>query len=261
MVRKDSKLVFMDLTFERGNLSAPKGHALVYFRSPEDSSQVQASYLVILPIPLNISKYIPPMFASQAAHISPAGIAAFPFPPVPEVVESYEYLQSIAELRDDDLIYGGTLDSKDIEGALNKTNDIMQTYQSYYTTYRESAPTPIKEPEPAAESTVDEVLLSFLSERDKLAEVSKLIGKLRFGVDSNNSSLVKEGLAELKVLSKYLSEKYNLDAIARTVQVPGPLGQKLSQLYVERCYKLCDDDYAGVAKAEEAIRALESEKG
>ena len=251
----------MDLTFERGNPNAPKGHAVVYFRSLEDSSQVQASYLVILPIPLNITKYIPPMFASQAAHLSPAGIAAFPFPPVPEVVESYEYLQSIAELRDDDLIYGGTLDSKDLEGALNKTTDIMQTYQSYYTTYKDSAPRPSKErePEPITGSSVDEVLLSFSSERDKLAELSKLIGKLRFGVDSRDSTLIKEGLAEMKVLGKHLAEKYDLDNIAKVVQIPGPRGQKLSQLYIERCYKLCDDDYAGVARAEEAIRALEAE--
>ncbi len=248
----------MDLTFERGNPREPKGHALVYFRSSEDSSQLLASYLLVLPIPLDISKYLPPLFASQAAQFPSTGIAAFPFPPVPEVVESYEYLQSIAELRDDDLLYGGTLDPKDLEGTLQGTNDAMQAYQSRYVSYRESVPKPAKEP-PAGLS-VDEVLFSFMSERDKLAELSKLIGKLRFGVDSKDSSLIKEGLAELQALGKYLPERYNIGSIAKVVQIPGARGQRLSQLYIERCYKLCDADYEGVASTEEAIRVLESEK-
>ncbi len=45
----------MDMTFERGNPREPKGHALVYFRSSEDASRFLGSYLLVLPIPLDIS--------------------------------------------------------------------------------------------------------------------------------------------------------------------------------------------------------------
>ena len=245
----------MSLIFERGEERQPKGHALVYFRGAEDSSQILASYLLVLPIPLNVTKYLPPLFAAQAAHFPSTGIAAFPFPPLPEVVESYRELQSLAELRDDDLVFGGTLNPQDVESGLQITNEIMQQYQSLYMRYRESLPKPAEE-EPAGAS-VDEVLFSLSNEKDKLTEISKLVGKIRFGVSSNDTAMVKEAIAEIEALGKYLPAGYKLSSVIKAAQVPGPRGDKLSELYLSRCYKICDEDYVDLGKIEEQIRQLE----
>src|SRR5512146_3193245 len=104
----------MDLTFERGERDKPKGHALLYFRNPANQGEVLASYLVVPPVPLDLSKYMPPLFAGNIPQSQLQPVSAIPLPPVPEVVESRAYLQQLAEARDDDLVYGGTLDPDDV---------------------------------------------------------------------------------------------------------------------------------------------------
>ena len=55
----------MDLDFERGDRATPKGHALVFFRQRNDAEEILATYIVTLPVKVDVTKYIPPMFASQ----------------------------------------------------------------------------------------------------------------------------------------------------------------------------------------------------
>ena len=46
----------MELVFDRGDRGSPKGHALLYFRSPDDPEAVWVTYIVILPITVDVSK-------------------------------------------------------------------------------------------------------------------------------------------------------------------------------------------------------------
>ena len=48
----------MQLVFERGEAQRPKGHALIYFRD-SDGAGVLATYVVIPPISIDFSKYLP----------------------------------------------------------------------------------------------------------------------------------------------------------------------------------------------------------
>src|SRR5436853_7694101 len=103
------------LTFRAGDPDRPRGHALVFFRDAESADDVWATYLVVAPIKMDLGKYIPAAFASQlAGQLAAAGPSAYPLPPVPERYEGgLDALERLAELRNDDLIDGGTLRMSD----------------------------------------------------------------------------------------------------------------------------------------------------
>ena len=60
----------MTLSFELGNIESPKGHALLYFK---DSVQddFYATYIVLLPITVDVSKYVPPFLMNQVGEFGP----------------------------------------------------------------------------------------------------------------------------------------------------------------------------------------------
>ena len=101
----------MALDFERGDSANPGGHALVYFRAYDDESKIYATYLIVPPINIELAKYMPPMFASKISMTDVANVSSIPLPPVPEQVESLDLIMALAESRNDDLIYGGIVDS------------------------------------------------------------------------------------------------------------------------------------------------------
>ena len=247
----------MELTFERGERDKPKGHALLYFRNPADQNEVLASYLVVPPVPLNLSKYVPPLFAGNIPQAQLQQVSAIPLPPVPEVLESRAYLQQLAESRDDDLIYGGTLDPSDVQRGLMLAGEAAQTYLQLYEDYqRRLPPLPAEEQQPELE--VSDVLYSLMSENQRLGELAKLTGKLRYAVDGNDQALAKETVREMEMLAHYVPEKYRVPDLIAAARQPGPTGQRLSQLYVDRCYRLAAEDYTSLKQIEEEIRQLQA---
>ena len=111
----------MALTFEIGDPSFPKGHAIAYFRSGAD---VLATYVLVLPISMDMGKYLPPLLASQlggmAGNLIGEGMGSFAAPPVPEQVESLDYLERLAHVRGDDLVSGGTVVLGDVAAAMSE---------------------------------------------------------------------------------------------------------------------------------------------
>lgn len=249
----------MLLTFERGDAQRPKGHALLYFRGWTDPSAIFATYLIVPPISVEISKYVPPMFAGQFQQMGAGAISVFPYPPIPEKVESQSLLQWMAEARDDDLVFGGTTDVSSPERLLHAAAEAAQQYFQSFSSYIASLP-----PEPAPDDIqeeagsvdVNEVLYSLMSERDRLAELAKLSGQLRYAVGGNDPTLVKDTVAEVNRLAKHLPEKYKVEETVRAAQRRGPDGDRLTQLYLERAYKLIDEDYEGVKALEAEIQRI-----
>ena len=84
----------MDITFERGSEDSPKGHAFVYFRSSTDPSDVWASYIVMLPITVDVAKYAPPFLMSLIPDGGMKDMSSFAFPPAPEQMRSIERFSS-----------------------------------------------------------------------------------------------------------------------------------------------------------------------
>ena len=247
----------MEFTFERGSSAEPRGHALLYFRSSQDPTELLACYLVVPPVPLNLSRYMPALFAGNLPASELQQISAIPLPPVPERVESHAHLRQLAEARNDDLIYGGPLDPDDAQRGLLAASEGAQRYLHLYGDYARRFPSvPAEEGEPLAE--VSDVIYSLMTENQRLGELAKLTGKLRYALEGDDRRLVAETVREMEALGRHVPEKYRVADLIAAVQIPGPRGERLSQLYVDRCYRLYEEDYASLRKIEEEIKSLQA---
>ena len=252
----------MMLTFEHGDKSHPKGHALLYYKDAENSSKLVATYVVVLPVSVDIVKYMPPFLASQAGELAVSGVSAFAFPPVPEPTDSQERLAQLAETRGDDLLFGGTVNLSQVTYLLTAVNDVVQQYGAAYQSHISSLPAPsMPAPADTGSFNVDDVLLEFMSDRERLVEIAKIMGTLRFALDGADQRLVKESAGRVAALAKYLPERYHPEELVRTAKDPSKTGAMLAQLYLDRCYKLLDDDQLAVQELDERIRALRSQGG
>ena len=247
----------MTLEFQRGDPDNPAGHAILYYISSEDGESVFATYLVVPPIKIELAKYMPPMFASNVSLSDVDSVSAIPLPPVPERVESLPYLEALAESRGDDLIFGSSVNASDVERMLLNTSEAAQDYLRLYNS-RPSLPEPSARIEgpPSGEADVDDLLIPLMSDKDKLGELSRLAGSMRYAVEGNDQATAEDLRFQMETLGKHLEDKFKIGELIKAALTPGILASRLSALYTERCYKLCDEDYRGVARIEEEIDKL-----
>lgn len=251
----------MILEFERGDRATPKGHALAYVRNRDAPDQVLGAYIIVPPIAIDLGKYMPPMFAGKMGLPDMGDVSAVPLPPVPEPVPSLEHLNRLAEARDDDLLALGTVDTTDVQAMLMVVTEAAQAYAiAYAEGMQRLAPPPERHasealPAPAPD-TVDDVVYSLMSDRDKIAEMGKLLGKLRYAVESSSASLRDETMREMQALAARLPAKYQAQALAEAAALPGERGPSLASLRLDRCYKLCNEDYMAVERLDREIRDL-----
>ena len=97
-----------------------------------------------------------------------------------------------------------------------------------------------------------------MSERDRLAELSKLVGKLRFAIEGNDRQNSAEIEDEIKVLSRYMQEQFYIPSLLQAVMDSSVRGAQLAQLYLDRCYKISNGDDAGARELEQRIQTLKS---
>ena len=264
----------MDLTFERGDAQRPRGHAVVYFRVDTEPDKVYASYIVVLPVKADFGKYVPPFLASHLGNLPLNDFSAFAMPPVPEEVSGHGELERMADLRQDDLVFGSSMFSFDLPRMMEGITDAVQSYSQLCADYydrqginaappAESIPAgPAPEAETGPEDTsysVNEVLFSLMSERDKLAELSRLLGKLQFAQEGSDASMTGEVTEEITALSRHLPEEFQvLNLLAAAREATGR-GSRLAQLYLDRCFRLSDGDTATAQSLEAQIEELRGE--
>ena len=172
-------------------------------------------------------------------------------------------LDSLAAARGDDLLFGGDIATEQVQEMLLRVNDVVQQYAERYQNYIGEAAQPeeIATPEALGGHSVNEVLFELMSERDRLGELAKLTGRLRFAVEGNDTRQVQEVEDEVRVLSRYMPSRYQIDALLRTAKDPSRSGGDLAQLYLERCYRLADEDYPRLQEIEERITGVGSGVG
>ena len=234
----------MAAAFEIGDPQRPRGHALLYFRLT--NGDVVATYVIVLPIAINPAKYIPPAFAARMPQ-QMSEVAATALPPIPEAMESADELRRLARLRDDDLLDGGVVDD-DPERLMVAAHQAAEVYAEQY--QRALAEQPPTEPTPAPDEETLRWML--MSEKERIGELAKLTGQLRYALDGGDEHLRAATIAQMEKLKAMLPEKYRLDEFLAAVQEPSERGRRLTELYIDRCYKLSNEEY-------EALRDLDRE--
>lgn len=250
----------MDLKFEIGNSSSPRGHALIYFTDIADPSVVGASYVVVLPVNVDIAKYVPPFLAGQIESIGGTDMSAFSFPPAPEPVSSIEKVRAIAESRKDDLIFGGSKRLSDAADLMGLIGEITAEYRTLYDRYAESFAADEAKPalsdEAGGQDGVDNFLYGLMGQAELLAEVTNLVGKLRYAIEGGDKPTAEECEERIRAAGKYLPQNRRADLLADAAAGRGPNAEELARLYVERAYGLFQEDYRAVKGVEDRIKQL-----
>ena len=250
----------MELRFERGSREKPKGHALLYFNGTDGPEDIWVTYLVMLPISVDVSKYVPPFLMNQMGDFGPKDLSAFAFPPAPEPIESLAFLEVLADLRGDDLIHAGTYNSSDVPGGMMAVSDAVQSYAELYGNYVEGAqPAGAGETELPGGLGVNEVLYGLMSDGDRLSELTKLVGKLRFAIDGGEDALATEAESDINLLVSHLPENHKAARLIESLRTEGATGARLADLYLQRCFHLIREDYVKLGEVEDEINALEKE--
>lgn len=247
----------MDLKFEKGESQAPRGHALVYFTDSTDPSRIGASYIVVLPVEVDIAKYVPPFLAGQIESIGGSEMSAFSFPPAPEPVSSLDHLQAIADSRNDDLLYGGSYRLDDAASLMGLVGDITSEYRKLYDEFSKTLAAPdAEEITDGSEPGVDDFLYGLMSEPDLLTEVTNLVGKLRYAIEGGDRAAAEECELRIRAAGKHMPENRKADLLADAAADSGPNAEELARLYLERAYGLLKEDYRAVQGVEDRIKQL-----
>src|SRR5258708_6463264 len=255
------------LTFRAGDPDRRRGHALVFFGDGEAHDAVWATYLVGAPIKMDLGKYIRAAFVPQlAGQLAAAGPPAYRLPPVPEKFEGgITALERLAELRNDDLLDGGAIRMSEPLYALQPVADIGTQYAEQCARYfgAQSLDEPVPEAVISGASSVDvdDLLLQVMPDRDKVGRLARLTGTLRYAVEGGDTRLADETLDEMQRIARHLTDKYHPTELIAAARSSEPRGAQLAELYLERCYRLVDEDYAAMADLDSKIDQLRSAGG
>lgn len=252
----------MSVEYHRGDWASPKGHAFIYLRNSLDHEEVWATYVVVLPITVDLSKYVPPFLMNQIGEMDAKDLSAFAFPPAPERVSGYEALESMAEMRDDDILFIGSQNPSNVTGAMGRVNEAVQSYSEQYAqitgSSTEGGEAPIVDQQEEAKGlAVSDVIYGLMSDSDKLSELSKLIGRLRFAVDGSDDRLISETETEIALVANHLPQSHNIPQLVEAVKSNDSRSAELADVYLQRSYHLVHEDYAKLTAIEGRIKELE----
>jgi len=239
----------MNLIFERGDREHPLGHALVYFRTNDGS--ILATYVTVPPIQFDLSSYMPGFLAGamQGMDLGET-MTATPIPPIPELVTDTEFLHSLAGWRRDDLVYaGGTMTGDPMRLAAEAAEAARQYGELYH-----GAEVPEDaEIEDEEDVVAERERFESLDEGEKLAEMTRLIGRMRDVV--RNGGTDSDLLRQMRVLADLLPAKYRAQDLVTAAGQEGERGQRLAELYLERSYKLHNEEYLDLERIDREIQA------
>ncbi len=261
----------MNLQFLRGDPDAPKGHAILVARSTQNPRNVFCTYCVVPPIPLSLTKYLPAFLAAQLPpeELQEANsMNVVPIPPMLEEASSFEYLQRLAERRNDDFCDLGSINPLDegqrMQLVIEGCQEYGRLYFSYFLEWRDAeeegyAPAG-EETTPLDDLDTEDLLAQTMTERERLAELGKLIGTARYALEGHDTQLLQETRRKMQQIAARLADKYKSQELIAAATDSSDRGSKLAQLYLERGFKLLDEEYADIPRIERAIRELQNQR-
>ena len=255
----------MALSFVRGEPNRPRGHALIVFRRALGSDDAFATYAIVLPIVVDPMKYLPPSFATQFQGMAGAlhGLDAVPMPPVPEAMSVSEAVL-IAERRDDDLVDAGVSDGSPM-GLMHLAQEAVREYSEAYRAAGLRPESVEHRPSdlggdvamPLEPADDDSFRWLMMDERGRIDEMTRLVGRLRDAVEQSTRVDIDAVKALLVRLGSTLPLKYRAQELVAGASRPGREGTRLAELYLDRCYRLCGEQYEGLAEIDREIARIE----
>jgi hypothetical protein len=200
------------------------------------------------------------MLQGQLPTAGLSDIAAVPLPPIPEEVESVEFVERLATLRDDDLLYAGEVDSSRIDQLVSANTQVAERYLAMcqeVAPVLEGGATALDGSSADAELDAEVVVWEFLSNRERLGELTKMIGMTRYAVSGDDGPAVERLKVRMERLGAMLPGSFRIERVIAAAARPGSSGDRLSELYIERCYKLLDEDYRALESVDVQILELE----
>ena len=254
----------MELQFEIGDPASPRGHAIVFFKEDSGLERVGASYIVILPVSVDIAKYVPPFLAGQIESLGSSDMSAFSFPPAPEQVEGgEEELIKLAERRRDDLIFGGFHRLSDAANLMGMVGEITAEYRRLYDAARSSRPqvgaADLQEAGAAGDESpeaVDDLVYGLMSEADLLTELTTLVGRLRYAIEGGDTDTSEDTETRIVAAGRHLPKNRRIDLLASAAAAKDEEASERAALYLERAYALFREDYRRVKSVEDRIKAM-----
>ena len=250
----------MDFIFERGSEQSPRGHALIYFHNSQNTSELLATYMIVFPIQTDVSKYVPPFLLNQIGEMGARELSAFAFPPAPEPMPDFEEIEKLAEARQDDIIYGGSINSSDVITMIGMVNEVISWYSDLWERYAQPERV-IDESSDSADDeiglSVNDVLYGLMSDQDKLNELTRLVGRLRDAVNSGDMSLASETRGEIIALGQHLPDNHQVSRLANAAGSEDENAARLTSLYLQRCFHLTSEEYVMLGQVEDEIRSIE----
>lgn len=247
------------LDFERGDPQFPVGHAFLYF--PGAGGQGLATYIVVPPVAIDFVKYVPPLLASSLGSSGLLAQTSFlPIPPVPETC-SLDEVRRLADLRGDDILVDRSSTQPELPFLITHVAEIGDTYaRAYHEGLARTPPKP-EESEKGEQAFQGLALLySTLSERERLEQLARRVGTLRYALEGGDHALVETTRGEMRAIALYLPERYRAEELIEAASRPDACGARLAQLYVERGYKLSGDDFEAIPAIEAEIAALRQDR-
>jgi hypothetical protein len=138
---------------------------------------------------------------------------------------------------------------------------VAELGDAYARAYRDaSAEEPEPEPaQPATTSTTASALLySLLSESERLEELSRQVGRLRYALEGKDRELAESTQAEMRAIAAYLPEKYRGSELIDAAGRPDRAGARLAELFIQRGYKLQKDEIEGIEQIDAEIAELQA---
>jgi len=250
----------MELQFERGDPQQPRGHAILFFRDSGDPEAVAATYVIVLPVSVDIARYVPPFLAGQVENMGASDFTAFALPPAPERVSNFSDLTRVAEARGDDLVFGGHGSLDNPADLLNDVGEIIGEYTRRYQEWTgQAAPEPAGQVEEEAVAEVDDIVYELMSEADRLTELTGMTGRLRYAVEGGDTATASDAEERIRAIARHMPPNRRAERLIELASDPSPKAAHLAQLYLERAYGLLREDYLRVKTLDERIAEAETD--
>jgi hypothetical protein len=96
-----------------------------------------------------------------------------------------------------------------------------------------------------------------MTEKERIGELAKLTGQLRYAVDGGDEHLIRATATQVDKLGAHLPEKYRVGEFLAAARRPGLAGRRLAELYIDRCYRLSNEEYEALGTIDREITELE----